>query len=161
MVRKSVPQRLWDFGLQWVCDIQNCTANSARGLDGQCPLERITGETVDISEYFDFGFYDCVWNRENAGLGETKLGRRLGVSHRIGTLMSFWIITSNGNKVLLRTTVQRVTNLELQVEEYKHKYAELTSLLATRVGDPDHIARDDYGVKLYLCSGAANTGSTN
>ena len=71
MVRKSVPQRLWDYGLQWVCDIQNRTANTARGLDGRCPLERITGDTVDISEYLDFGFYDWVWYRDNAGLGET------------------------------------------------------------------------------------------
>ena len=37
MVRKNLPQKLWDFGLQWVCDIQNRTANSARGLDGRCP----------------------------------------------------------------------------------------------------------------------------
>lgn len=34
MVRKNVPHRLWDYGLQWVCDIQNRTSNSARGLDG-------------------------------------------------------------------------------------------------------------------------------
>jgi hypothetical protein len=59
--------------------------------------------------------------------------------------MSFWtIITSNG-KVLSRTTVQRVTNLKLQVEENKHKCAEFTSSLVTRVGDPDHIARDGDG----------------
>jgi hypothetical protein len=81
--RKNVPQRLWDYGLQWVCDIQNCTSNNTRGLNGRCPLERITGETVDISEYLDFGFYDWVWYRENAGLGITKIGRWLGVSHQI------------------------------------------------------------------------------
>ena len=75
MVRKNIPQRLWDYGLQWVCDIQNRTSNSSWGLDGRCPLKRITGETVDISEYLDFGFYDWVWYRENAGLGETKIGR--------------------------------------------------------------------------------------
>jgi hypothetical protein len=145
MVRKSVPQKLWNFGLQWVCDIQNCTANtSSRGLDGRCPLERVTGETVDISENLDFGFYDWVWYRENAGLGRTKLGRWLGVSHRIGSLMSFWVIASTG-KVLLRTTVQRVTNLKLQVEENKHKCAEFTASLAERIGDPDHIARDENG----------------
>ncbi len=34
MVRKNVPQRLWDYGLQWVCDMQNRTSNSSRGLDG-------------------------------------------------------------------------------------------------------------------------------
>ncbi len=41
MVQKNVPQRLWDYGLQWVCDIQNRTSNSSRGLGGRCPLERI------------------------------------------------------------------------------------------------------------------------
>ncbi|KAI2498409.1 Reverse transcriptase (RNA-dependent DNA polymerase) [Fragilaria crotonensis] len=114
MVRKNLPKKLWDFGLQWVCDIQNRTANSARGLDGRCPLERVTGETVDISEYLDFGFYDWVWYRENAGLGETKLGRWLGVSHRIGKLMSLWV-------------------LPLPATRY------------CRIGDPDHVARDENG----------------
>ena len=118
--QKSVPQRLWDYGLQWVCDIQVRTSNSARDLDGKCPLERVTRETVDISEYLDFGFYDWVWYRENAGLGETKLGRWLGVSHRIGTLMSIWVLAASG-KVISRTTVQRVTNLEIQVDENKKK----------------------------------------
>ena len=74
MVRKSGPQQLLDNGLQWACDIQNRTANSARGLDNWCPLERITSETVDIPEYLDFGFYDWLWYIENVGLGETKLG---------------------------------------------------------------------------------------
>jgi hypothetical protein len=46
-------------------------------------------------------------------LGETKLGRWLGVSHKVGTLMSFWVLTQGG-KVLSRTMVQRVTNLESQ-----------------------------------------------
>jgi hypothetical protein len=57
-VRRNVPQRLWDYGLQCACNIQNCTTNSSQGLDGRCPLEQITGETVDISEYLDFGFCD-------------------------------------------------------------------------------------------------------
>jgi hypothetical protein len=145
MVRKNVPQRLWDYGLQWVCDIQNRTSNNSRGLDGRCPLERITGETVDISEYLDFGFYDWVWYRENAGLGETKLGRWLGVSHRVGTLMSFWIVTSTG-KVVSRTTVQRVTNLELQLLENKVKCDEYTTALAERIGNDDlAVQYDDNG----------------
>ena len=144
MVRKSVPQRLWDYGLQWVCDIQNRTANSARGLMGRCPLERVTGETVDISEYLDFGFYDWVWFRENAGLGETKLGRWLGVSHRVGTLMSFWVVASSG-KVLSRTTVQRVTNLELQLEENKVKCDTFTAAISERLGGNDIIPIGDDG----------------
>ena len=144
MVRKSVPQRLWDFGLLWVCDIQNRTSNSARGLNNRCPLEKITGETIDISEYLDFGFYDWVWFRENAGLGETKLGRWLGVSHRVGTLMSFWVLTSNG-KVLSRTTVQRVTNLELQLDENKTKCDAFTVAITERLGGNDLIPIGDDG----------------
>jgi Reverse transcriptase (RNA-dependent DNA polymerase) len=144
MIRKSVPHRLWDYGLQWVCDIQNRTSNTARGLEGRCPLERVTGETVDISEYLDFGFYDWVWFRENAGLGETKLGRWLGVSHRVGSMMSFWVISSTG-KVLSRTTVQRVTNLELQLEENKAKCAEYTSALRERLGNDELAELDDNG----------------
>jgi len=57
-----------------------------------------------------------VWYKQNAGLGETRLGRWLGVSHRVGTLMSYWILTAEC-KVLSRTTMQRITNLELQMEE--------------------------------------------
>jgi hypothetical protein len=144
MVRKAVPHRLWDYGLQWVCDIQNRTSNSARGLEGRCPLERVTGETVDISEYLDFGFYDWVWFRENAGLGETKLGKWLGVSHRVGTMMSFWVITSTG-KVLSRTTVQRVTNLELQLEENKTKCSDFTAALRERLGGDQLAELDDDG----------------
>ena len=148
MVRKTVPHRLWDYGLQWVCDIQNRTSNSARGLEGRCPLERVTGETVDISEYLDFGFYDWVWFRENAGLVETKLGKWLGVSHRVGTMMSFWVITSTG-KVLSRTTVQRVTNLELQLEENKTKCLAFTAALQERLGD-DQLAELDENGELII-----------
>jgi hypothetical protein len=43
-------------------------------MEGRCPLERIAGKTVDISEYLDFSFYNWVWYRENAGLDETKFG---------------------------------------------------------------------------------------
>ena len=33
-------------------------------------MEQIMGETPDISEYLDFGFYDWVWYKDNAGLGD-------------------------------------------------------------------------------------------
>ena len=58
MVKKRVPKRLWDYGFCWVCEIQNRTSNTSRELNGRCPLEKITGESVDITEYLDFGFYD-------------------------------------------------------------------------------------------------------
>ena len=58
-------------------------------MDGGVSLDNITGETEDISDYLDFGFYDRVWFHENAGLGERGLGCWIGVSHRTGGAMSY------------------------------------------------------------------------
>ena len=120
MVRKRVPRRLWDYGIVWVCEVMSMTANSSFALQGCTPLEQLTGETPDISEYLDFSFYDYIWYRDNAGVGDNKFGRWLGVSHRVGNLMSFWVLTEAGH-VISRTTVQRVTNLELTTNEVKQR----------------------------------------
>ena len=113
MVRKQVPRRLWDYGMRWVCETMQRTSTTAGGLEGSIPLQGITGETEDISQWLDFGFYDRVWYLENAGLGEKKPGRWLGVSHQTGSMMSYHVLTDTGH-VVARTTVQRVTNLEMQ-----------------------------------------------
>ena len=81
-------------------------------------MEIITGETPYLSEYLDFGFYDWVTYRNNAGLGVPEVGRWLGLSHRFGQMMSYWILSESGIPVSC-TTVQMITNLEKQTEEYK------------------------------------------
>ena len=55
--------------MRWVCEIQQRTHLRSNRIDGGIPLENLTGETQDISEYLDFGFYDRVWY---------SLGTRLG-----------------------------------------------------------------------------------
>ena len=85
-------------------------------MDGGVSLEKITGETEDISDYLDFGFYDRVWFHENSGLGELGLGCWLGVSHLTGGDMSYGILKVNGY-VVSRTTVQIITNLESDISE--------------------------------------------
>ena len=85
-------------------------------MEGAVPLENITGETEDISDYLDFGFYDRVWFHENAGLCEQVLGRWIGVSHQTGGAMYYWILNVNGY-VASRTTVQRITNLKSEISE--------------------------------------------
>ena len=71
------------------------TASFAANLQGRTPLEALTVETPDISQYLDFGFYDRVWFKEDAGLGETKLARFLGVSHQVRSLMSYWVFPAS------------------------------------------------------------------
>ena len=87
------------------------TAIHAGRLQGQNSFELMTGEAPDISEYLDFGWYDRVWFKEDAGLRETQIGRFLGPSHKVGSLMRYWILLPIGIR-FLRTTVQHVTYLE-------------------------------------------------
>ncbi len=64
--------------------------------------------------------------------------------HRIGTLMSFWVMTSNGN-VLSRTTVQQMTQLEGQLEENKTCIRIFTDQLTDRIGGNDIVVQDNNG----------------
>ena len=116
MVRKRVPKQLWDYSMTWCSEIMSVTHSSAGSLHGIIHLENISGETVDISEYLDFRFYDKVWYVDNAGLGPELPGRWLGVSHCTGWLMTYHILTQTGS-VVSRSTVQRVTNLEQQEKD--------------------------------------------
>ena len=118
MVRRRVPRPLWDYGMVWCSEIISLTHSSAGLMTSGVPREYITGETEDISEYLDFGFYEKVWYKENAGLGPELPGRWLGVSHNTGRLMCYHILAQSG-AIISRTTVQRVTNLEKEKEEIK------------------------------------------
>ena len=91
-MRRNAPKCIWDFGLVWECEIYSRTANK----DGRPGLERITGDTVDISEWIEFEFYDLVryWdNRDDAS--NDSVGRWLGVSHHVGSALCYWILTKN------------------------------------------------------------------
>ena len=58
MSRRKVPKRLRVYGLRWVADIMQRSSNSVSRLRGRTPIEEVTGETPDITEYLDFGCYD-------------------------------------------------------------------------------------------------------
>ena len=141
MTKKHVPKRLWDYGLRWVVEIMQRMASDASTLHGRTGLEKVTGETPEISEYIDFGFYDPCWYKENASMGETKMGRWLGVSHKTGSLMSFWILTPSCH-VVSRTSVQRITNLELQEETNKRKLTAFDDAVKGYLRDYNHIIND-------------------
>jgi hypothetical protein len=80
--------------------------------------------------------------KENAGMGDTLIGRFLGVSHKIGNLMTYYILGKSG-KVVSRSTVQRITNLELQQEETKANCKEFTTAINEYLGNPEsHLVID-------------------
>ena len=141
MTKKYVPKRLWDYGLRWVVEIMQRMASDASTLHGRTGLEKVTGETPEISEYIDFGFYDPCQYKENAGMGETKMGRWLGVSHKTGSLMSFWVLTPSC-RVVSRTSVQRITNLELQEETNKRRTTAFDNAVKEYLRDYNHVLND-------------------
>ena len=74
------------------------------------PLTNVTGETIDISEYLDFGSHEKFWFKDNAGLSPSEPGSCLGISHLTTRFMCYHILTQV-EKVIPISTVQRVTNL--------------------------------------------------
>jgi hypothetical protein len=65
------------------------------------------GETPDISEWFEYKFYEPCWYLDNADFLDTKmkLGPCLGKAHRIGQAIVYYVIPKSGVP-LARSTVQ-------------------------------------------------------
>ena len=134
MFRTYCSRAMWSYGIPYVSKIMQITASFAADLQGSTPLEALTGETPDISQYLEFVFYAWVWFKEYSGLGETKLGRLLRVSHHIGYLMSYCILPAYGITMSI-TTVQRVTNLESQTEQCNKRFDMYGRSIADRFND--------------------------
>jgi hypothetical protein len=76
---------------------------TARGPDNRPGLEEVMGQTINISEWLDFEFYDPVWywDKKKSDMTEEqgKVGCWLGVAHRIGSDMTYWILTKGGKVI--------------------------------------------------------------
>ena len=88
-------------------------------------MELLTGDTIDISGCLYFELYDLVWFWKNQS-NDTKpmLGQWLGLSHRFGSALCFFIISDKGI-FLSCTTVHRLTADKLRgriVQERIHDY---------------------------------------
>ena len=79
-----------------------------------------SGETPDISQYLDFGFYDWVWYKENAGLDVPRVGRFLGIANSSSNLLTFSILPESGIPIQA-DTVQLVTEPEKGTDATKER----------------------------------------
>ena len=74
---------------------------------GRSGYEIVFGHTPDISEYVKFEFYNYCWywdTPQRYPHEKKQLGSWIGVAHRVGQSMVFWIMNKNG-KVIGRITV--------------------------------------------------------
>ena len=117
MTRTQAHVRLWDFCIEYVSQLRSRTALGLPVLNGRTPHELVTGDTPDISEWTEFTFNQPVYFHQSSDFPNAHgvLGRWLGVSHRIGQALCYWILPISAEPVS-RTTVQVVSKEELATE---------------------------------------------
>jgi hypothetical protein len=124
----------------------------ARGKDLRSGYEEVTGNTPDISEWLDFEFYDLVWwidrpNKPDVTEERRRLARRLGVSHRVGSDMCYWLITDSG-QIVSKTSVEHATRDNYLQPSTAKKIEEVDKKLEKRLDDSNFTIQGDEG--LYL-----------
>ena len=104
-VRRRIPKCVWDFHMIWEALIYTRTVHK----DHSTPMEVLTGDTVGISEWTGFEFYDLIiyWDDRNSEAGQS-IGRWLGLSNHIGSALCYYILTEKAT-VVSTTTVQHMT----------------------------------------------------
>ena len=136
MTKKNVPKRLWDFGLVYEGEI---LSRMSRGRDRRCGYEEVFGETADISEWLDFEFYDLVWwwdrhDKPDSTDDPRRLARWLGVSHRVGSDLCYWLITEHG-KIISKTSVEHVIQDDYLKPEIKARIDSFNERLGQALDD--------------------------
>ena len=144
MTKKKVPKRLWDFGLVYESEL---LSRMARGSDRRTGYEEVTGQTPDISEWLDFEFYDLVWwfdrpNKPNFTDDNRRLARWLGISHRVGSDLSYWLITESG-KIISKTSVEHVTRDDYLQADKKKEIESFNSKLEERLDDANFMVEGE------------------
>mmetsp|Transcript_37601 Transcript_37601/g.53010 ORF Transcript_37601/g.53010 Transcript_37601/m.53010 type:complete len:1380 (-) Transcript_37601:246-4385(-) len=117
------PKKLWDHSIELEAFIRSHTVNSCYALGGEVPETFMTGETADISEIAEFGWYDWVMFRDTTiPYPEDKvvLGRYLGPSTDVGPAMTAKVLTING-QVRHRSTLRSLTDDELKCLDHKRQ----------------------------------------
>lgn len=114
MSSTKTPKPLWDYCAAYVAEITCLTVNDLFAVHGRTPYEIVTGNTPDITEYTEFAWYEAVIYYEDAIFPNPKehIGRWLGVAHRVGQALCYWILNKSG-KVLACTSIRKITSDEL------------------------------------------------
>jgi hypothetical protein len=130
MQRSKTPLPLWDYCATYVAEIISLTSNDIYALHGRTPYEVVTGNTPDITEYVEFRWYEPIYYYDEANFPSPKLhlARWLGVAHRVGQALCYWMITKSG-KVIARTTIRALTKDELATEAVQMDLANFDNLV--------------------------------
>ena len=108
------------------------------GYNERTGYEIVTGKTPDILVYCDFDFYDLVWYWPNRTASHTETNRQLaswvGVAHRIGSTMCYWLIPESGS-LIANTSVQHVIRDDYMNPDIKQQIDKINTNLVERLDD--------------------------
>jgi len=106
-------------------------------LHGRTPLEIITGNTPDVSEFLEFSWYDLVWYFEPSTFpDETRnMAKWIGVAHRVDQAMCYWLLPASGIPIA-RTSIQKITAEELETTLIKDQLNAFTESLNDKLNVP-------------------------
>ncbi|KAI2500467.1 Reverse transcriptase (RNA-dependent DNA polymerase) [Fragilaria crotonensis] len=99
----------------------------------------------DISEWLDFEFYDRVWFYDHKKIEIDGSGRRLarwlGVAHRVGSDLCYWLLLDTG-KIIARTTVQHVVREDYVNDETRLQIEHFDRDIEERLSDRDFVIHE-------------------
>jgi hypothetical protein len=133
--RTQAPRRLWDYCTRYQSEIRNLTAHPIFKLEGRTPYEIVCGRTPDISEYLDYAWYETVWyydQEANFPEPRRKMAKWLGVAHRVGQALCYYVLPSSGRPIV-RSTVQPLTHEEKESQEILQQIKELDQSITSSV----------------------------
>ncbi len=136
MKEANSPMPLWDYCLERRARINNMTARDRFNLHGQNPYTLVTGDTGDISNLCQFGWYEWVYFRDQKNdfpVSKEILGRVLGPAKGAGNEMAQWVLKANG-RVVPRRTVRSLTIAELHSDTEKRRREIFDGLIERRWG---------------------------
>jgi hypothetical protein len=110
MVKTQTPKKkLWDDCLEMESLIRSNTAHDIYELGGEVPETIMSGETSDISQLCELGWYEWCKFRDVVApfpQDKMKLGRYIGPSVDIGPAMTAKVLKSNGQVIHTSTCLQ-------------------------------------------------------
>jgi hypothetical protein len=130
MTRTNTPRILWDFCCQYTAELRNFLARPTPHLKGRTPHEILTGNTPDISEFLEFSWYEPIWYFEPEPFPQQtrKMARWIGVAHRVGQAMYYWLLPPTGIPIA-RTTIQKIKQDDMMTDQVKDAINQLDTTL--------------------------------
>ncbi len=125
---RNVDPSAWLLCMQWVADVMNMTAEKSLGW--QPPLQRLTGQMIDISIALIFLFWDVVYvsryddDDYRGQVGSQKSseirGRFVGFAWNVGHALTFKVLTDDSKRIVPRSRLRLArtgeNNLKLDIE---------------------------------------------